>query len=464
MVTKMERIEIKVFQFILLLFVIISCQPDRSPTEPVPIDRPNFLSFGSIGNANLVVPLNEPIVMYFDWPMDLQTFPSNFTVESVDGKINGSFSYGNADSIVVFKPETNYNPAEVYDVTVYGGVRNKNGMSMTSPNDEVEIQSTKFFTTGQYATNGFPYVFVRDKTSKQVIYRVGNLNEYIDSLYVVASQEDFQTAAIEFSPNGNYLYMVNLKATEGTVTVIDPVTFNVFGTIGVGLGPTNIGFGGNYGYVTNNSEKSFTKIDLNASSAIETYIFSDGFKPKDIVYSQLTNKLYFYSSTNTEIKVVDADNYSNNYILNNILSTKAVDIEITNDGKFIYLLESSSDRVVVFNTSTEMTETVIETGYSFVVDGVMGDQYYYVAFFRGVSNNNVGGVLKIANSSHSILDVMTWDYEIDQLGLTAAEELLYTVVPGDTTVKVIETSSLQNITSTKVNGSLKYITVSKQNY
>ncbi len=463
MVTNMQRIELKVV-LIILLFVISSCVPDRLPTEPVPTSRPNFVSFETMGDSNLVVPLDEPVVMIFNWAMDLSTFPSNVIVESVSGKIDGTFSYGESDTIVVFTPGTGYNPSEVYDVTVYGGVRNVNGMSMISPNQEDEPQSTKFFTTGQYSVNGFPYVFVRDKTSKQVIYRVGNLNEYIDSLYVVASPEDFQTAAIEFSQLGNYLYMVNLKSTDGTVTVIDPESFNVVETITVGLGPTNIGFGDNYGYVTNTSGKSFTKIDLSSLSAVETFVFTDGFKPKDVVYSSLTNKLYFYSSTKSEIKVVDADNYSNNYILTDILSRKAIDIEITGDGKFIYLLESSSDKVVVFDASTELLETVIETGYSFVIDGAMGDQYFYVAFFRGVSNNNLGGVIKIDNSSHSISDVMTWENEIDHIGLTAADELLYAVVPRDTTVKVIETKTLQNITSTKVNGSLKYLAVSKKNY
>ncbi len=464
MVTNMQRIELKVVLIILLLFVINSCVPDRLPTEPVPVSRPSFTSFGTMGDSNLVVPLNEPVVMSFDWAMDLSTFPSNVIVESVSGKIDGTFSYGNSETVVVFTPGTEYNPSEVYDVTILGDVRNVNGMSMISPNQEDEPQTTKFFTTGQYSVNGFPYAFVRDKTSKQVIYRVGNLNEYIDSLYVVASSEDFQTAAIEFSQLGNYLYMVNLKTTDGTVTVIDPESFNVVGIIGVGLGPTNIGFGGNYGYVTNTSGKSFTKIDLNSLSAVETFVFPDGFKPKDVVYSSLTNKLYFYSSTKPEIKVVDADNYSNNYVLTDILSRKAIDIEITGDGKFIYLLESSSDKIVVFNASAETIETVIETGYSFVVDGAMGDQYFYVAFFRGVSNNNLGGVIKIDNSSHSVSDIMTWENEIDHIGLTAADELLYVVVPRDTTVKVIETKTLQNITSTKVNGSLKFLAVSKKNY
>jgi len=458
---------VKIFLGILILAIFSSgCITDRLPPEPIPNNRPSLVSFGELDSSHLVIPVNYKIEMKFDWAMDLSTFPGNFTVESVSGKISGKFSYSpKADTIVVFTPNSNYNPAEYYNISISGAVKNVNGMSMISPNEENVPVTAWFFTEGDYSKNGFPLVFIRDKSQKQVIYRVGELNKYKDSLYVQATNEDYQTAAIEFSPVGKYLYMVNLKKTTGTVAVIDPQSFNVVSTVNVGLGPTNIGFSQDKAFVTNTSDKSFTVFYLATLNVLETVTFDDGFKPKDVVFSQLTSKLYFYSNSKKEIKIVNAQNYSEQTVLDSVLTdNKAIDIEITMDGKYVFLPEYRTDKIIIFDTETNEVVQTLETGNPYVADGVMGQNYYYQAFFKKVGKENVGGIMKINASTFDIENVMVWDKDIDRLGLTAGNELLYAVVPGDTTLQVIETKTLKNITEVKLNGSLKYLAVSKNNY
>ncbi len=447
------------------LFVLQSCIPDRSPVAPVENTRPKFVKFSFGDSTNLVISVTQPIRMYFNEKMDLNTFPSNVSVASVSGEITGRFSYAEGeDSVVVFTPNGEYNKAEIYTITVHGGVRDIHHNSMISPNDDDVPETAWFFTEGDYSANGFPYVFVRDKAEKQVVYRAGQLNHYIDSLYVEATDEDYQSASLEFSPKGNYLWMVNLKTTTGTVTLIDPADFSVQKVIQVGLGPTNVGFNDSYAFVCNTSEKSFTVIDLNTYSASQTYAFNDSFKPKDVVYSPATNKLYFLSSNKKKVKVVNADNFDDSSVLDSVLvDNKGIDIEITADGNKIFIPEKTTDKIAVLNTTDETTD-YIETGYPNAGDGVTFGDYYYSSFYKYAGTDNDGGILKINASTYAIENVFQFSEEIDKLSITNAGELLYAVTPGDSSLHIIETKTLREITSVKIPGSLKYIAVSKNNY
>jgi YVTN family beta-propeller protein len=459
----------KLFKVLIPIFgvlIIQSCIPDRMPTEPTENTRPKFVKFEFSENSNLAIPLNQQIKMYFNEKMDLNTFPSNVTVESVDGKINGKFSYASeSDTVVIFTPGVDYNRAEIYTVKVHGGVRDINHNSMISPNDDDIPETTWFFTEGDYSLNGFPLVFVRDKAKKQIIYRSGNLNKYIDSLYVNATTEDYQTAALEFSPTGNYLWMVNLKTSDGTVTLIDPETFSVQSVIPVGLGPTNVGFNENYAYVCNTSGKSFSVIDLGSYSVIDTYTFPDGFKPKDVVYGNASDKLYFLSSNKKKIKIVNANNYSDNVTVDTLLvDNKGIDIEISEDGQYVFIPEKRTDKIAVYDALNETPADIIETGFPNVGDGVISGNYYYSSFYKYTGGEKDGGVLKINSSTRSIENVFTFPYEIDQLAATSGGELLYAVTAADSSLHIIETKTLREISSVKIGGSLKYIAVSKNNY
>lgn len=441
--------------------IFFGCIPDRMPTAPVEIDRPDFVQF-DIGASNVNLALNNQIKMYFNEPMDLNSFPDNMIVESLSGRIEGSFSYGESDTIVIYVPTTNYQPAEYYQVTLSGGVRDINRNSMVSPTDEDVPFTNWFFTSGDYSDNGFPYVFVRDKSNRNMIYKVGELNTYLDSLLLPAP-DDYQTSSIEVDPNSDRLFVVNLKTTEGLVTVINPQDFSIIDQLPVGLGPTNIEFVNQKAYVTNTSEKSFSVIDLNSLSTESTFIFPDGFRPKDVVYSVLKSNLYFYNSTNFDLKVVNENDFNDSHIIPSGLTTKPTDIEITKDGKYLYILGTNSSIISTVDVEGE-TSTSLDFGYQYLTDGTMGSEYYFAAYYRGTGGDNIGGVLKIDVNTQSIAGQLEWEYQVDQLKLTASEELIYAVTPVDSTVQVIETKTMHNITSAKVNGNLKYIAITNNNY
>ncbi|WP_456408239.1 Ig-like domain-containing protein [Caldithrix abyssi] len=453
--------------YILLMAGLFGCLPDRMPPDPVENQRPEFRYFGQNDNATLNVPLNDPILMVFSEKMDLSTFPDNFKVESVSGAIPGTFEYvADIDSAVLFRPSENYNPAEVYQVSLSGGVRDIHGNSMIAPYKEDQPVTAWFFTTGQYGENGFPYVFIRDKSEKQIIHRVGKIDQYLDSLYMQADEEDYQTSNMKFTPDGQYLLVLNIKISKGTVTVIDPASLNTVRTLEVGLGPTNLTFTSDgRAIVANNSAKSFSVIDLSSLSVERTVPFTDGYKPKGVVYSPVTDRLYFFSSNNYKIRVVKASDYTVEKDLENVLvnNKKAADMEISPDGSYIYLAESRSDKVIVLDVQSEEALT-IETGYGYNIDGVMSQDAYFLNFFRKVDKDFVGGILKIDLASQTIVDQLIWEKDMEEMDLTHGDELLYAITPQDSTVQIIETRTLKPLSQVKVPGSLKYIAISKNNY
>ena len=461
MVKKMTRNIIKLFLITVAALTLNSCVPDRMPPAPTEIDRPEFAKIG-FDVSNLVFPLDQQVKFYFNEAMDLNSFPSNIVVESISGKIDGTFSYGESDTIVVYTPLENYKPAEFYTVSVKGGVMDVHGNSMISPTEEDVPETSWFFTGGEYSANGYPLGFIRDKSNRNMIYKIGEFDEFIDSLRL-PEPEDYQTAALEIDKNSDKLFIVSIKLSDGLVTIVNPENFSIEKQITVGLGPTNIEFGNNKAYVTNASAKSFSVIDLNSLIAEQTYVFADDFRPKDVSYSTATNHLYFYSTTNSDIKVVNADNYDDSHIVASGLSSKPTDIEISDDGSHLYILGTNSSVLSVFNVQTETPE-VLDLGYPYLTDGTMGKEFYYAAYFRGTGGDNVGGILKIDAASNTVADHLEWEYQVDQLRLTSAEELLYAVTPIDSTVKIIETKTMKPISSAKVGGSLKYLAITKNNY
>ena len=450
--------------FLLITFSSIlfnACIPDRMPSEPEEIERPVFAQI-EFGDTNLNVTLNNQIRMYFNEPMDLNSFPANVTVESISGKIEGVFSYGESDTIVIYTPLSNYNQAEYYNISLKGGVRDKQGNSMVSPNEEDIPITSWFFTSGNYSNNGFPYFFVRDRSDRNKIYRAGDLNVYIDNL-ILPDPVDFQVSAIEIDPNSDNLFIVNLRTTDGKVTVVNPNTFSVISQLPVGLGPTNIEFGNQKGYVTNSSDKSFSVIDLNSLTTESTFIFPDGFRPKDVSYSSAKSRLYFINTTNSDLKIVNVNDFNDSHIIPSGLSTRPTDIEISSDGKFLYILGTNSSQMSLIDVENE-SSTILDFGYQYLTDGVMGTNYYYVAYYRGTGGDDIGGILKIDISTNTIAGHLDWEYQVDQLKLTNAEELIYAVTPIDSTIQVIETKSMHRITSSRVDGNLKYLAITNSNY
>ena len=116
----------------------------------------------------------------------------------------------------------------------------------------------------------------------------------------------------------------------------------------------------------------------------------------DVSFSSLKNKLYFYNTTNSDLKVVNANDFNDSHIVPSGLTTKPTDIEISPDGKFLYILGTNSSKISLFDVESE-TSTILDYGYQYLTDGVMGANHYYVAYYRGTGGDNIGGILKVDN-------------------------------------------------------------------
>jgi YVTN family beta-propeller protein len=422
---------------------------------PTEVTRPDFIGFAGSDSGAINVSLDHPITMIFDEKMDISTFPNNFSLSSFSGEIGGTFSISSAgDSIVIFTPAENMNTAEVYTASVGGGVRDVNGLSRLSPNVDDIPEENSVFTTGAYAENGFPHVFVSDKLGK-IIYQVGEIDKYM-------KQETLTEASREMrvTPDGSKLLVVN-KVNPGVLTVINPQSLELITTVNVGSGPDHIFATNSTAYISDVSGKTVSIVNLNSFSLETTFSFTDGFRPRDIVYSDKTNKIYLSSNLTSDyakIRVIDANNYDSFYDIEDIMPEKRTeDMEISPDGEYIFLAETQTLNLIILSTSSETVVKTLQADLTRNEDGITTEDAYYLV-------TNGGGVFKVDYSSLGFTDFTDLGRILSSVGATAQGELLYVVSQVDSTIDLVETSTMQKISEIKVPGVLNEIAVSKLNY
>ena len=132
-------------------------------------------------------------------------------------------------------------------------------------------------------------------------------------------------------------------------------------------------------------------------------------------------------------------------------------MEISPDGRTIFIAEDFTSNVIIFNTETEQVDTVLDLHSSRTVDGAAGIHSYYVATYGG-------DVFKIGMQSQAIEDTLQLQKTLNALDVTAADELLYVLATSDSTLNIVETSTMTKISEVKVPGSLKRVAISVKNY
>jgi len=435
--------------------IFVSCIPDRMAPTPTEVTRPEFVGFASTDSGAINVPLDYPVTMIFDEKMDINTFANNFSLSSISGEIGGTFAISSeGDSIVIFTPAESMNPSEVYTASVGGGVRDISGNSRLSPNVDDIHEENSVFTTGLYAENGFPYVFISDKLG-EIIYQVGEINKYMKQETITSASREMR-----ITPDGSKLLVVN-KTNPGVLNVINPETLELISTINVGSGPDHVFATNSTAYISNVSGRTVSIVNLNSLSLEITFGFDDGFRPRDIVYCEKTNKIYISSNLNSDyakIRVIDADNYDSYYDIENVMPEKKTeDMEISPDSEYIFLAENQTLNLIILSTSSETVVQSLQADFTRNEDGITTDDAYYLV-------TNGGGVFKVDYSSLGFTDYADVDRILSSVSATAHGELLYVVSQVDSTVDIVETSSMQKISEVKVHGVLNEITVSKLNY
>ena len=456
----MRKQIIHLFMLGLSIILIQACMPDRMAPEPVDINRPKFLGFSAQDSGAINVALDHPVTMVFDRKMDLSTFPENFTLESISGPIAGTFKLDNdADSVVIFTPSANMNPAEVYTAYVGGGVRATNGMSRISPNEADIPETTWFFTTGQYAQNGFPHIFVLDKNGQEFF-----LIEKIDSYggkTTITTESTFGSGEVRITPDGTKMVIAN-RLSAGTVSIFNPQDMTLLATVNVGVGPEQVFVTNERAYVVNLSGRNVSVIDLNSYTELTQFSFSDGFRPRDIVYNAANNKLYISSNKIGEygtMRIVDASDYTSYYDVENVTPTKkkTLDMEITSDGAYIFIAEYNTSALSVFSTQADSVVTTLDLDATRNEDGIISDTYYYLVC-------NDGNVFKIDIAAHTVLMQLDLERISAGVAVTAADEMLYIATPVDSTVQIVETSTLTRLREVKIPGTIKRVAASVLNY
>jgi len=440
---------------IILVMLLAACVPDRMAPVPTDVSRPAFLGFAAADSGSINVAVRHPVTMVFDEKMDLTTFPNNFMLSSVSGEVGGTFSIsGDADSVVIFTPAADMQTAEIYSAHVMGGVRDLFGNSRLSPNEDNIPETTHFFTTGAYALNGYAHIFVADKLG-EIIYQVGEINKFQKQATLTQASRE-----MKMTPDGSKLLVTN-KVNPGILNVIDPATLAEITGIEVGSGPEHVFATNEKAYVSDVSGRTVSIVNLSTLSLESTISFSDGFRPRDIVYNAQNNKLYISSNLTSDfakIRVLDASNPDNFYDIENVLPEKrSQDMEISPDGNYIFIAELQTLNVVVLNTTTETVEKTLVGDYIWTADGVTTSDAYYLI-------TNGGGIYKADYASLSFTRELYLDKILVSADATNEGELLYAVSPTDSTLQIIETSTLTKISEVKVEGVLNGVTVSVLNY
>jgi hypothetical protein len=448
---------------ILLLFVLTlqACLlQDRMASEPVDVSRPDFIGFSKDDSAQINVPLSDPVVMIFNREMNLNSFPENFSLESVSGTISGDFNYAdNTDTVVVFTPSEKMKPAEVYTTYVYGGVMGTNGMQMTSPNDAEIPQTTAFFTEGEYSKDGYPHIFFTDKNGEE-LFLGANVDSFVTS-QTITTETTFGSGELRITPDGSKLVIVN-RLAQGTVSIYDPSNMAELATVPVGVGPDDLFLTNETAYVVNLSGRTISVVDLMTFTETTIINYADGFRPRDIVYSEKTDKLYISSNRNGEygkLRVADATDYYSYIDVENVTpnNKQTVDMEISVDGEYIFIAELNTTEVSVFSTSMDTVVNTIDQQTTKNEDGaIAGDSYYLVS--------NSGSVFKIGVIGQTIEEQVDLDKVALGIAVTVADELVYVVTPSDSTSQIFATRPLTNIREVKIPGILRRLAISVLNY
>jgi len=424
---------------------LMRCNSDRTPAAPVEIDRPVFSTFTDPREAAIAVPLRSPIQIKFNEPMDPQSFQGNFSLTSVEGSIDGSFSA--SGNQVIFTPAEDMLKAMIYTATFTGRVKDAHENSLELESDY--RQNTWFLSEGDYSDGGFNRVYVTDNTNNRV-FVLGNFNE------LIATIEDVESpVGVAATPDGSKVFVVN-NIAAGKISVIDPANNTKMKDIDVGVGPTEMAATNAVAYVVNRSARTISVIDLSSETVSATISFSDGFRPRHIAITPDEQRLYLTSNDRNKkgvMKVINTADNSEAATLTGVLqSQRSAQIAVSADGAFVYVLEDRTGSISVIRTADNSLDapiTIPGTNSNLAAAG----NFLYVS-------SSEGAVFKIDTADNSIADTAQVSTRCEGVQITPGAEILYVVTPDDSTVSVLETHTMQKLRTTVVSNTGKNVTIS----
>lgn len=445
---------IRIFAVLSPVLLLISCMPDRMPPAPIEHDRPEFVRFAPEDSAAYNVPLRDPIRIMFNEPMMVSSFKDNFIVQTSGDVVAGTFS--ESDSTVIFTPTEDMQTASYYTATVLGGVKDKNGNSLSL--DPQWSASTWFFTAGKYSENGFPLVFIADRTG-DLVYRVGNFEQYMDN-----NPNIIQPRGMAFTPDGQSLLIVS-KQLEGKIYLVDPATFGVVQEITVGVGPENIAVTPDKIFVVNVSERTISVLSFPGYSLLATIEFSDGFRPRDIAYHPQQNRIYVSNNVTSQsgrIKVIDADTYQELDTIENALSgLRTEKLLVSTDGNWLIVQQERTDFIRFIDAQSNQVADSILIPVRQNKDMDVFNNYLYVC---NAKLDGTGSIYKYDVMSRALMDSVSFTSGCDGIAVAPFGEILYVTTPTDSTAHVVEIETLNVIRTVKISSNISKLVVSPNNY
>ena len=297
----MKKDFILIVNFIFLTISIIGCLPNREPTAPTEIQRPQAL-YIEPEEGKLIVPITTSILMYFSEPMDPSTFNGRFKLYDIDSNfIEGNFIQ--KDSIIQFIPKTTLKKSTIYYGELRGRVRDVNRNSITKDNNPVWDDTTLllknwFYTEGNYSDGGFYDVYLRDKKDGKIISfkRVDSTFYLVENL---SAPDGFNV-----SSDGKYLVIAN--TTKNQVQVVSTNNGNILANFDVAQNPITVKTFNNFAYILSVNGRAITKINL-LTLQIEKVI-NLNFYPGKLEVSRDQTKLYTLDQSTRDLVIINSEN------------------------------------------------------------------------------------------------------------------------------------------------------------
>ncbi|MFW6219922.1 MAG: YncE family protein, partial [bacterium] len=170
---------------------------------------------------------------------------------------------------------------------------------------------------------------------------------------------------IAYSPSNDRLYVCNVNS--GNLSVINPATNTIVGSISVGTGPAIAYSPSNDRiYVCNSGSDNVSVINPATNTVVATITVGDG--PRGIEYSPSNDRLYVSNR--------DSDNVS---VINPATNTVVARITV-GDGPFEIAYSPSNDRIYVCNSGSDNVSVINPATNTVVATITVGDAPFGVAY------------------------------------------------------------------------------------
>ncbi|HEX4839106.1 MAG TPA: beta-propeller fold lactonase family protein [Rhabdochlamydiaceae bacterium] len=243
-----------------------------------------------------------------------------------------------------------------------------------------------------------------------------------------------QPISIAITPDGRFAYVVN--NFSGTVSCIDLSTNTVIATIFVGASPYGVAISpdGSTVYVTNQSGNNISVISTSTNTVSATINGLSG--PKGIAVTPNGNFAYVANFTGSNVRVIDT--HTNTLLPVSIpVGSGPIGVAITPSGSFVYVTNSGGPSIDVIDTTSNMVVDTFPVGSNPSALAITPNG----KFLYEVNSSSVGVFETINNSLITGISLPS----PAGLAITSDGTLVYVTNNVDDSISIIDTSTNEEI-------------------